>query len=786
MNISIFVLRRTKLHAILFNSFLALALLWGPIASADPVDGVADTVLGQPNFTSAVVNNGGLSASSLFNATDVTVDAAGNAYVADARNNRVLIYLDPKNTDQVADIVLGQTDFVSNLCNFDTASPSASTLCDPQGLALDAAGNLYVADWQNSRVLVYLDPLNDQVADVVIGQPDFTSIQFNNGGFNPTASTLFTPLDVTVDNSGNVLIADTNNSRVTVYLDPLNGDTVADMVIGQPNFISSTPNNGGVSAISLAGPSRMTIDALGNVYIGDAANNRVLEYHTPLTTDTMADVVLGQADFTSNVFATTASNMANPEGVAIDTDGNIYVADRANFRVLIFDGTPQIVTPEADAGPDQTENEGIFVTLDGSASTNVTNYAWTQVAGPTVSLSSTTAVNPGFTTPYVSTNTTLTFQLIVDDGQGSFSDPDTVDISVVNVNNPPVADAGDDESIKEGAVVTLDGSDTFDPEGDTPLGYTWTQTSGPLVILSSNTVEAPSFTAPLGIGNVLKFELVADDGNEFSQPDEVVITVVENTQPIANAGPDQTVAEGSLVTLNGTGSGDPDGDGISFNWSGPVALDDNTSSTPSFIATPANSTFAFDLVVTDDDAVNPKSSNPDQVVINVLNTTNNPPNCELARAVCKDNKHNKHNKHKKYNKYKKYKKYGKYKGNNSCDQLWPPNHKMVKVKIKGVTDEDAEDNVTLQITGVTQDEPVNGVADGNTSPDAIILDRPKRDKVLIRAERSGNSNGRVYVVNFTASDGLDSCNGSVSIGVPHNRKGTPVDDGQNFDSTQQP
>ncbi len=406
MSLLTIVLRDEKINKILCNSFLALALLWGPIASADPVDGVADTVLGQPNFTSAVVNNGGLSASSLFNATDVTVDAAGNAYVADARNNRVLIYLDPKNTDQVADIVLGQTDFVSNLCNFDTASPSASTLCDPQGLALDAAGNLYVADWQNSRVLVYLDPLNDQVADVVIGQPDFTSIQFNNGGFNPTASTLFTPLDVTVDNSGNVLIADTNNSRVTVYLDPLNGDTVADMVIGQPNFISSTPNNGGVtasslflptdvkvdaagnvfvvdtqnnrvleysnlinttdvvadtvfgqpnfisntpnnggvSAISLAGPSRMTIDALGNVYIGDAANNRVLEYHTPLTTDTMADVVLGQADFTSNVFATTASNMANPEGVAIDTDGNIYVADRANFRVLIFDGTPPVTT----------------------------------------------------------------------------------------------------------------------------------------------------------------------------------------------------------------------------------------------------------------------------------------------------------------------------------------------------------------------------------------------------------------------------------------------------------
>ena len=540
MNMSI--LRRTKLHAILLSGFLGLTLLWGPAAFADPVDSVADIVLGQPNFDSDVANNGGLSKSSLFTATDVVVDANGNAYVADARNNRVLIYLDPKNTDAEADFVLGQPDFDSNTCNFNGVSPSASTLCQPEGVALDVAGNLYVADGLNNRVLVYLDPLTNQVADEVIGQPNFTSITFNDGGFFPSASTLFAPLDVAVDNNGNVLIADSNNNRVLVYLDPLNTNTVADIVLGQPNFTSiiinnggvtasslalptdvkvdatgnvfvadtannrvlvyndlinttdevadtvfgqpnftsSTANNGGVSAASLSAPSRIEIDALGNVYIGDSVNNRVLEYLTPLTSDTVADVVLGQLNFTSTVFDVSSSNMANPQGVAIDTEGDIYVADRANSRILIFDGTPLIVTPEADAGPDQTVNEGLFVTLDGSASTNVTNYAWTQVAGPTVSLSSTTAVNPGFTTPYVSTNTTLTFQLIVDDGQGNFSDPDIVDIAVVNVNNPPVADAGDDESIKEGAVVTLDGSDTFDPEGDTPLGYTWTQTSGPV------------------------------------------------------------------------------------------------------------------------------------------------------------------------------------------------------------------------------------------------------------------------------------------------------------------
>lgn len=430
------------------------------------------------------------------------------------------------------------------------------------------------------------------------------------------------------------------------------------------------------------------------------------------------------------------------------------------------------IGPEADAGPDQTEDEGLLVTLDGSASTNATNYTWSQVAGPTVSLSSTTVINPDFTAPYVDTNTMLNFQLIVDDGQGNVSVPDTVNITLVSVNNPPVADAGDDSTIKEGAVAMLDGSNSFDPEGDTLLGYTWTQTTGPLVTLvPSNTVVKPSFTAPLGVGNVLTFELVVDDGKEISTPaDEVVITVVANSLPVADAGLDQTVDEGSLVNLDGTTSSDPDGgDTLTFDWSEPVMLNDDTSPTPSFTAPfagPGGRILAFDLVVTDDDPINPKSSNPDQVIINVRNI-NDPPSCDLAQAVCPDSK---------------------IKGNDSC-MLWPPNHKLIAVNIEGVMDEDSRYNdVTLQITGVTQDEPVNGGGDGDTSPDAIIQVGSPADSVLIRAERTGlggaQENGRVYVVSFTASDGVESCTGSVSIGVPHDRKDTPVDDGQSIDSTQ--
>ncbi len=113
--------------------------------------------------------------------------------------------------------------------------------------------------------------------------------------------------------------------------------------------------------------------------------------------------------------------------------------------------------------------------------------------------------------------------------------------------------------------------------------------------------------------------------------------------------------------------------------------------------------------------------------------------------------------------------------------LWSPNHQFVPVAIMGVTDPEG-DSVTITVTGVTQDEPVNGNGDGNTSPDAVI----QAGSASVRAERSGNGNGRVYQISFTADDGHGgTCTGAVTVGVPHSQKKgvTAIDDGQIYDST---
>ena len=293
-------------------------------------------------------------------------------------------------------------------------------------------------------------------------------------------------------------------------------------------------------------------------------------------------------------------------------------------------GTGGNHAPIANAGSNQTVASGASVQLDGSGSSdpdgNPITYAWSQTGGPSVTLSSTTAVKPTFTAP--TGPATLTFQLVVNDGQVN-SAPSSVAITVnaPASNNPPVANAGPNQTVASGASVQLNGSGSSDPDGN-PITYAWSQTAGPAVTLSSTTVAMPTFTAPTGPAT-LTFQLVVNDGHVNSSPSSVTITVnapSTNNPPIANAGANQTVASGASVQLDGSGSSDPDGNPITYAWSqtaGPtVTLSSTTAVKPTFTAPTGPATLTFQLVV-NDGLVN---SSPSSVTITVnAPVSNNPP-----------------------------------------------------------------------------------------------------------------------------------------------------------------
>jgi len=118
----------------------------------------------------------------------------------------------------------------------------------------------------------------------------------------------------------------------------------------------------------------------------------------------------------------------------------------------------------------------------------------------------------------------------------------------------------------------------------------------------------------------------------------------------------------------------------------------------------------------------------------------------------------------------------------SDDELWPPNHRLTTIDLMGSVC--GGEATSFLITGVTQDEPVNGLGDGDTSPDAFIA--ADGSSVDLRRERAGGGNGRVYEIAYDAvnNDGA-GCSGFVTVGVPHDQSGSPAfDDGQDYDSTQ--
>ncbi len=216
----------------------------------------------------------------------------------------------------------------------------------------------------------------------------------------------------------------------------------------------------------------------------------------------------------------------------------------ASIPLLMAQGCPPPTgnnAPSANAGTDQSVVGGSTVSLDASSSSDPDgdplSFLWTQSTGTPVALSNASSAQASFTAP--NSTETLTFEVEVMDGSGA-SDTDTVSVSVttsnqnpVNPGNPtnnlPVANAGFDQSVSGGSTVSLNGSASFDPDGD-PLTYNWSQTTGTPVTLSDSSSATPSFTAPNST-ETMSFSLTVSDGFG-SSTDSVNVIVTQTTSPM--------------------------------------------------------------------------------------------------------------------------------------------------------------------------------------------------------------------------------------------------------------
>jgi hypothetical protein len=344
----------------------------------------ATLVMGQTNFKA---NFGSQPPVSLNSPAGVAIDRSvtpNRIYVADNINNRVLAWNNVSSlvNGQRADLVLGQPDFFSNYPNNGTLPgdingvgpdslflgalesfvvANATGVAIPlrgnppvANVAVDADGNVYVADTGNSRVLEYNRPFSNcaslpcvgPAASVVFGQgagmgASGGSFYTNTGG--TSATNLSLAAGVGLDRNGNLFVADSFNNRVLEYNQPLanpaSPNVTANFVYGQgatgDNF---TGNASGVGQTALADPTAVGFDSNNDLFVGDTVNNRVAEFDNPLSNFTI-NRVFGQDfndDFDANSPGAGQNGLNAPVGVAFDYKGNLYVADAANARVLEF------------------------------------------------------------------------------------------------------------------------------------------------------------------------------------------------------------------------------------------------------------------------------------------------------------------------------------------------------------------------------------------------------------------------------------------------------------------
>jgi len=296
-------------------------------------------------------------------ASGITIGPGNRPVIVDSVNSRVLIYDSfenfpaetPTSLSPAASVVIGQSSFALRAANQGVRVPNSSSLSSPFDAAASAT-ELYIVDTGNNRVLSYSFPASgpNTTAIRVLGQVGFNlnapnllegrEFFLSAGNVNGSSGS------IVIDRNSNpphLYVADTNNNRILGFNDfnAAKAGDFADLVIGQQNLLTgyvngpqndpATPNQSGLNQ-----PTALVLDPAGNLYIADTGNSRVLRFPQPFAqgsrTGQNADLVIGQANFSSVVTSATNRNMQAPSGVAVASDGSLLVSDSALNRVLFF------------------------------------------------------------------------------------------------------------------------------------------------------------------------------------------------------------------------------------------------------------------------------------------------------------------------------------------------------------------------------------------------------------------------------------------------------------------
>jgi sugar lactone lactonase YvrE len=275
-------------------------------------------------------DGGPATSASLSGSSGAAVDSHGNLFIADTWNDRI------RRVDAATGIITTVAGDGSWGFSGDGGPATSAGLYLIEGVAVDASGNLFIADNQNARIRRV-----DAVTGIITTVAGNGTWGYSGDGGLATSASLNLPMGVAVDVRGNLLIADEGNSRVR-RVDAVTG--IITTVAGDGNW-GYSGDGGLATSASLAWPLGVAVDALGNLFIADSSNNRIrrVDATTGIITTVAGD---GNSGFSGDGGPATSATLHWPAGVAVDLFGTLFIADYYNNRVRVV-GLPGFFAPSA-------------------------------------------------------------------------------------------------------------------------------------------------------------------------------------------------------------------------------------------------------------------------------------------------------------------------------------------------------------------------------------------------------------------------------------------------------
>ncbi len=544
------------------------ALVWVGQASALRGGLINETapIAGHPAIIGGDAGDGGLATEAFLHMPqNAAFDAAGNLYIADCYNHKI------RRVDAVTQTITTVVGNGTDGAGGDGGPATEASLGFLFNIAVDGPGNIYISDTNNNRVR-RVDAATGVITTVAGGGVG------GSDGRPATQSGLLSPGGVAVDRHGNLYLTEQEGIQRVRRVDAATG--IITTVAGGGTLSGALAEGVPATSVQLPWLWGIALDQAGNLLLTQPYAYRVrrVDAATGIIT-TVAGT--GIAEHTGDGGPATEAAVDVPWGVTVDRQGNVYITESngSRGRVRCVDGATGIITSIVGTGQSQYAYTGVPVSAD---SVNLSNPTGLALNGS----------GDLFITDY------------------GFSTVWRVQ-GIAVANQAPVADAGADQDAAPAAPGTVDGGASSDAEADS-LSFVWSAPQG--IILSDVSAVQPTFTTPSTPG-AYAFTLRVHDGLAESRPDTVVVNVVVNDSSLADAGPDQDVAAGVAVQLDGSASHNLANLPLTYVWTAPagILLSDSTAAQPTFTSPLIAGRYLLTLVVSSATSV----SAPDTVVITV-------------------------------------------------------------------------------------------------------------------------------------------------------------------------